>query len=193
MFELFVRYGAHFRDIGHKAIFVANSWRTLQCIGWQHAEPVLRSLAYALQEHGNDNPAKGDAPADRPWRRNKELAAKIQADWQEGKPSDGATADMLAMLRQGSDEEACEKVVALLNKGVAPQSMWDALFAGAGELLMHNLGLCRCMRSLRRTPCTLASRTAAMTRGSCSCCRNVVCAALPCTHGGECSCPIANR
>jgi hypothetical protein len=142
VFELFVRYGARdFRDIGHKAIFVANSWRTLQCVGWQHAEPVLRSLAYALQEHGSDNPAKGDAPADRPWKRNKELAAKIQADWQEGKPSDEATADLLAVLRQGSDEEACEKVVALLNKGVSPQSVWDALFAGAGELLMRQPGI----------------------------------------------------
>jgi hypothetical protein len=30
--------------IGHKAIFAAQSWRTLQSIGWQHAEPVLRSL-----------------------------------------------------------------------------------------------------------------------------------------------------
>ena len=32
----------------HKAIYVANSYRTLGCIGQQHAEPVLRSLAYAL-------------------------------------------------------------------------------------------------------------------------------------------------
>ena len=45
IYELFYRFGARdFRDIGHKAIFVANSWRTLQFIGWQHAEPVLRSL-----------------------------------------------------------------------------------------------------------------------------------------------------
>src|SRR5256886_4689986 len=40
--ELFCRYGSRdFRELGHKAIYVANSWRTLQCIGWQHAEPVL--------------------------------------------------------------------------------------------------------------------------------------------------------
>src|ERR671939_501533 len=53
-FELFVRYGARdFRDIGHKAIFVANSFRTLQTIGWQHAEPVLRSLTFAcLKDDG---------------------------------------------------------------------------------------------------------------------------------------------
>jgi hypothetical protein len=142
VFELFVRFGARdFRDIGHKAIFVANSWRTLQCIGWQHAEPVLRSLAYALQKRDQENPAKNDLPPDRPWKRNKERASKIRAEWLEGKPSDEATADLLDVLRQGSDEEACDKVVALLNKGVAPQSIWDALFAGAGELLMRQPGI----------------------------------------------------
>ena len=61
VFERFCRYGARdFRDIGHKAIYVANSWRTLQTIGWQHAEPVLRSLAYALLEHEGENPAGRD-------------------------------------------------------------------------------------------------------------------------------------
>src|ERR1041384_4213100 len=45
-FEIFCRYGARdFRDIGHKAIYTANSWRALQTIGWQYSEPVLRSLA----------------------------------------------------------------------------------------------------------------------------------------------------
>src|SRR5262249_62175507 len=48
-FELFSRYGCRdFRDIGHKAIFVANSWRTLHTIGWRHADPVLPSLPFAL-------------------------------------------------------------------------------------------------------------------------------------------------
>jgi hypothetical protein len=62
VFDLLCRYGARdFRDIGHKAIYVANSWRTLQSIGWQHAEPVLRSLAYALLEHEGSNPAERDA------------------------------------------------------------------------------------------------------------------------------------
>ena len=71
IFEILCRFGARdFREIGHKAIYVANSWRTLQHIGWQHAEPVLRSLAYALLDHEGENPAKGDAPPDRPWKRN---------------------------------------------------------------------------------------------------------------------------
>jgi hypothetical protein len=142
VFELFCRYGARdFRDIGHKAIFVANSWRTLQCIGWQHAEPILRSLAYALVHHEGGNPAKEDLSPDRPWRRNLELAAKVRPDWQEGKSSGEATADLLAVLRQGSDQDACAKVVDLLNGGTSPASIWDALFAGAGELLMRQPGI----------------------------------------------------
>ncbi len=66
LFELLASYGCRdFRDIGHKAIFVANAFRTLGCIGWRHAEPILRSLAFALQCRGNDpNPAKHDLPAD---------------------------------------------------------------------------------------------------------------------------------
>jgi hypothetical protein len=141
-FELFARYGARdFRDIGHKAIYVANSFRTLECVGWQHAEPVLRSLAYALLKYDGANPAKSDAAADRPWRRNAELAKKVRAGWQDGKASDAAAADLLATLRTASDEEACAAVVAALNDGVAPASVWDALLAGSAELLMRKTGI----------------------------------------------------
>src|SRR5690606_20482975 len=46
IYEMLFRYGARdFRSIGHKAIYVANSLRTLQTIGSEHSEPVLRSLA----------------------------------------------------------------------------------------------------------------------------------------------------
>ncbi len=142
LFEIFWRYGARdFRDIGHKAIYVANSWRTLQHIGWQHAEPVARSLAYALLYHEGENPARRDAAPDRPWRRNQPLAAKIRNDWQNGKPGDAATAEMLATLREGSSEDACDKVVEQLNRGISPQPIWDALFLGGGELLMRRPGI----------------------------------------------------
>jgi hypothetical protein len=142
VFELFVRYGARdFRDIGHKAIFVANSWRTLQEIGWRHAEPVLRSLAYALLKYDGENPAKSDAAADRPGRQNRELARHIRPEWQEGRPSDEGTLDLLAALRQGGPADVCGKVVESLNKGLAPQSVWDALHLAAGELLLRQPGI----------------------------------------------------
>jgi hypothetical protein len=142
VFDAFCRYGARdFRDIGHKIIYVANSWRTLQNIGWQHAEPVLRSLAYALLYHEGGNPATRDAEADRPGRRNLKLVKEIPAAWQNGKPDADATKNFLKTLREGSWEQASDRAVELLKRGVAPQSLWDAVFAGAGELLMRRPGI----------------------------------------------------
>jgi hypothetical protein len=141
-FELFCRYGARdFRDIGHKAIYVANGWRTLQCIGWQHAEPVLRSLAYALLKHEGDNPAKRDAEADLPGRRNRTLVAKLRPEWQEGKNGTEASADLLATLREGTPDAAADCVVKLLNGGASVQSVWDGLYAAATELVLRQAAI----------------------------------------------------
>jgi len=138
IFELLCRYGARdFRNIAHKAIYVANGWRTLHAIGWQHAPPVIRSLAFALLAHDKGNPAENDYAEDRPWRRNLELAPRIRSDWRSGKTDPAAAKELLAALRQGSDQDAAKKVVELLNKGTAPQSIWDALFEAAGELMMR--------------------------------------------------------
>jgi hypothetical protein len=137
--EEFWRYGARdFRDIGHKAIFVANSWRALQTIGWRYAEPVMRSLAFALLQHEGDNPAKRDAEPDRPWRENLKRARKVRAGWRQGKVMPQAAADLLVTLRTASYGDACDKVVELLNKQIDPRSVWDGIFLSAGELLMRH-------------------------------------------------------
>ena len=138
VYELFFRYGARdFRSIGHKAIFVANSWRTLQTIGWQHAEPVLRSLAYALLNHDGSNPAKRDDPADRPFRDNTDLVKTIRSDWLDGQQDDGAVLELLSTMRTGTPKEVCDLIVKQINGGMSPQSVWDAQFLFAGELLMR--------------------------------------------------------
>jgi hypothetical protein len=143
VFEFFARYGARdFRSIGHKIIFVANSWRTLQTIGWEHAEPVLRSLTYAMLNHvGEPNPSKSDLSPDRPWRQNQERAAALRKEWREGNPDDGATREMLECLRDQDASTVNDLVVAQLNRGVAVQSIQDALFSGAAELLMRQPGI----------------------------------------------------
>lgn len=141
-FELFCRFGCRdFRSIGHKAIFVANGWRTLDTIGWQYAEPVLRSLAYALLAHEDGNPAQNDLAADRPGRQNLERLTKIREGWQQGQADDAATRDLLATLHGRPVDESCEQVVDLLNRKVAPQAIWDAMFLGAGELLVRQPGI----------------------------------------------------
>jgi hypothetical protein len=48
---------------------------------------------------------------------------------------------MLEIIRAGSPDQSSEKAVELLNRGVAAQSLWDAFFAGAGELLMRAPGI----------------------------------------------------
>jgi hypothetical protein len=142
--QLFCRYGIRdFREIGHKAIYIANSFRTLETIGWHHAEPVLRSLAFALLDRvgAKENPAKADFSADRPFRRNLEIVGKIRGDWLDGTPRAEATLDLLAAIRQGSAADTSAKVVHHLNAGVAPRSLFDACFDGAGELLMQSPGI----------------------------------------------------
>src|SRR5205823_15006143 len=140
--ELFWRYGARdFRDIGHKAIYVANSWRTLQTIGWRHAEPVVRSLAFALLQHEGTNPAQRDADPDRPWRQNLERARRFRDNWQRGRVVESATRDVLAALRSANNADMCERVVTLVNLGIDPASIWDGLFLGAGELIMRQPGI----------------------------------------------------
>jgi hypothetical protein len=145
IFEVLCRYGARdYRELGHKEIYTANSFRCLEAIGWRHAEPVLRSLAFAMLDRVGDknvNPAKADLPADRPFRRNLENANKIRSGWLDGKPNADATGEMLAAIRSGSANDTSLKVVELLNRGVAVQSLWDAIFDGAGELLMRQPGI----------------------------------------------------
>jgi hypothetical protein len=144
LFEIFAHYGARdFRDIGHKAIYVANSFRTLEAIGWHHAEPVLRSLAYALLDRSGakENPAKADLQADRPFRENLPLVKQVREGWLDGKPDADASKELLLASRSGSPSDAGALVLKLLNKGVAPQSLFDAMYNGAGELLMQAPGI----------------------------------------------------
>jgi hypothetical protein len=125
------------RNIGHKPIFTMQCWRTLQTIGWQHAEPVLRSLAFGLLDtQGDRNPE----PAG-PYRANLENARKVREGWTVGRRDPGATQALLQALREASSEAAAGAAVEQLNAGVAPESLWDAVLLAASELLMRAPGI----------------------------------------------------
>ena len=142
IYEAMWRYGARdFRDIGHKAIFAANSYRTLNAIGSRHAEPILRSLAFAMLEHEGANPADRDDDKDRPWRDNIRRAGTIRADWRQGRVAAEASTTLLETIRQATPGDASAEVVRLLNDRVDPQSIWDGLFLGATEMLMRQPGI----------------------------------------------------
>lgn len=143
IFELFATYAARdFRSIGHKAIYLANAWRTLQVIGWNNAEPVLRSLAFALQNHeGDGNPAKADFAADQPWRETPQLAAKFAHNWQAGELNAQTTKQLIESFRTVDPNDAMSSAAEALASGVGAQSIWDAVFVGGGELLMRQPGI----------------------------------------------------
>ena len=144
IYQILCRYGARdFRELGHKEIYTANSFRALEVIGWHHAEPVLRSLVFAMLDRvgAKQNPAKADLPADRPFRRNVENVKQIRTGWLDGKTDSAATQEMLLAIRSGSAVDTSELAVKLLNRGASPQSLFDAYFAGAGELLMRQPGI----------------------------------------------------
>jgi len=143
LLDLYARYVARdFRSIGHKPIYLANSWRTLHTIGWQHAEPVLRSLAYAALNHvGEPNPANSDLGPDRSWRHNESLVDSIRPGWTGGQVDPHATLELLETLRSGTAAEASELVVEQLNRQISPISILDALHCSATELLMRQNGI----------------------------------------------------
>ena len=68
--------------------------------------------------------------------------AKIRRDWRDGKLDHAATTELLGDAAQPDRTTTpATQVVELLNRGVAPQSIWDALHVGAGELLMRQPGI----------------------------------------------------
>ena len=123
-------------NIGHKPIFAAQSSRTLQAIGWEHAEPVLRSLTFGLLDLQGDRPRPLG-----PYDANLENARKVREDWQIGRLDPGATRSLLQTIRQASPEAASAEAARMLNQGVAPGALWDAVVLSASELMMSNPGI----------------------------------------------------
>ena len=131
---------------------MANAWRTLHCIGWQHAEPVLRFVVYNLITSKG-----GPDPYYRPnLARVEKVLDKLPAGWPGGRADRGVTAEAFAPLRQGRSEDACELAVKQLAGGVGARPLWDALqrplWAGSGGATAS-----RCGR--RPTRCLGQSRT----------------------------------
>ena len=138
--ELLFRYSTRdLREIArHKAIAVQNVHRLLPIVGPEYAPPVLRSLAAALQNHGNDpNPATRDLPSDRTWREFQAMLGEIPKTWKQGRRDDTARNELLGTLREVSELDAGRAVVDLLKHGVSTDSIWEGLFATAAELVLR--------------------------------------------------------
>ena len=136
--ESFWRYAVRdSRNIGHKPIFAMQSWRTLQAIGWRHAEPVFRSLAFGLLDRQGD----GNRAPEGPYAANLERAKSIRPDWAVGKADPSSTASLLDALRHASADDASAEVAKSLNAGIDPGSLWDAIVMAGSEILLQAPGI----------------------------------------------------
>ena len=141
--EFLWHYGARdWQRAGHKAICVANSWRVLETIGWQHTELVLR-LANDTLFDGDD--ARHPQMGEQSYQPNQERVARtleqLPKSWAATDGERSATLELLACLRAGQVDEACELAsVQLIPGRVRAGAIWDAVHLAAAELLWRCTG-----------------------------------------------------
>ena len=147
VFEGLWEFGARdYRNLGHKMIFVAHARRTLQAIGWEHAEPTMRSLILGLLDFGRDEVVNKYAFEDQEYIANAKLAGdalgRLPGDWAAMEGDAAVVEDLLAPLREGKTVEACRLAVELLEAGTCKAgAVWDAAHLAGGELMMRQPGI----------------------------------------------------
>ena len=147
LFEGLWEYGARdYRNIGHKIIFVAHAWRTLNQIGFEHAEATLRSLMLGLLDFGKNEVVNEFGFRDQAYHANREhavaFASAAPRNW-DGKSSNAeATHAILDLIRTGDTAGACARAASLVRSGECrAQAIWDATHLLAGELMMRSPGI----------------------------------------------------
>ena len=141
--ELLQRYGARdYRNIGHKAIYLANACRTLDVIGWQYGEPVLRSLVLALVDFGREQEVNGYKFEDQCYRGNlarlREAFPRLSSTWARLDADSGATRALLEVFRKATPDQACAAVTDRMVAGkTSAGAVWDAVHLAAAELNMR--------------------------------------------------------
>ena len=146
VFEQMWQYGARdYRNIGHKAIYVANACRTLHTIGWQHSEPVLRSLVLGLLDFAREQKVNGYALDDQCYpgnvRRMREGAAALSVAAQDRSTDAESAKALLKTIRDASPEEACGWAAERMKRGkLSAGSAWDGIHLAAAELRMRARG-----------------------------------------------------
>jgi hypothetical protein len=120
---------------GHAAILVANCFRALEAVGWQEAEQTLRFVAQDIYLLRADKP-------DEHWRSNSARAdrhlGQLPPTWKAAKADSAATRELIALLREGKAESACDLAITQLRSGVGAQALWDAIHLATAELMVRH-------------------------------------------------------
>jgi len=118
--------------LGHFPIGVAKAWRTLNAVGWNHAEAPLRYLATEVSRF----------PGDRTYAPNlarvKKWLPQLPNDWPSGHGSNEATMQIYDLLRSAETDAACDVICETLAGGQAKAgAMWDAITLAASDTIFR--------------------------------------------------------
>ena len=117
-----------YTDIGHKVIFATQVERVLARLGPEEVEPALRSLVNGLLFQEEDGPRTESFEAAR---------ARVQrfpADWQKGEEKPEKSGVLLTRMRTDDIEQVQDQILAALDEGLGPATVWDGLRLVASEL-----------------------------------------------------------
>ncbi len=130
-FEIFWPIAARcYAFIGHKMIYAVQTERALRRIGWEHAEPALRSLVLSLLVERNT--AAND--------RVRSLAPKLPAGWLGGKEDADRVEPLARAFREASPAAASEVAIAAFAEGTGPATVFDALTLVGSEVFARRPG-----------------------------------------------------
>lgn len=119
--------------LGHHPIIVANSFRTLDALGWSHAEPVLRYIARELS---------GSSASDRTFTPNlariERTLPRLPVDWAGEGRDRVATLEVYRLLREGDPDATADLICSQLSSGkVKADAVWDAIHLVAADLVFR--------------------------------------------------------
>jgi hypothetical protein len=118
----------------HPWIFVSNTWRVLDEIGWQRAEPVWRVMARTLA---------GTSEWTGTWYAPNREKAKSQIEslppsWAEVRSDSGMTRELMSVMRERDANRAFELAIGQMARGkVRAGAVWDAILLAAAEAYMR--------------------------------------------------------
>ena len=122
--------------LGHLPIGVANAWRMLETIGWQHAEPGLRYLAREICRPKTDNTFDANE------QRLKRSLTQLPPNWASRKGNRSVTLELYKLLRSAEADAAGDFICAtLISRKASAGAIWDAISLAAADLIFrHRVG-----------------------------------------------------
>ncbi len=134
--EHIMRWGARETgEIGHAAIWFALGIRSLDALGWQFAQPVLRSMARDMVRDQSSGLAESYV------QHRKELSAVTRMALRDQGIDAGVTRELVAEVRRGDIDSASRMVLNLIKTRAPVQSVWDGYaLAGCEHLLRMGAG-----------------------------------------------------